>query len=402
MPFYPRGTLKQLLDENVHVTDTIRKRIAIGILTGLHDIHKTGQVHCDIKPSNIFLTNSLSPIIGDFDGTQDTSRTITIGLQLTTAYMAPELRAGDISRALPSLDMYSFGVLLEELFPTPDAFMADLQQSLKAQDPDQRISALDALSHRAFDIQTVSLASCMICLDNYPALHGAACGSGHFVCQDCLAASVSAASDPEGFVRVTRDGAMPCMANNCNSIFPGSTIARHIPEEIFAQLIRVVKGHIENDADIRAEREIQHRVQEFIKLDGLNREAVVHMKHIQDHLLCTCCPRCKTVFTDFDGCCALKCRSCDCYFCAWCLCDTGNTSDACHRHVANCEKNGSRDHDPFFPESFSAVQSAWLALRAERLQAYWQNDIRDDLKEILHERLASLLSLDVVGPEFNL
>jgi IBR domain, a half RING-finger domain/Zinc finger C-x8-C-x5-C-x3-H type (and similar)/RNA recognition motif. (a.k.a. RRM, RBD, or RNP domain) len=55
--------------------------------------------------------------------------------------------------------------------------------------------------------------------------------------------------------------------------------------------------------------------------------------HIIEEVLTLKCPCCKQAFLDFDGCFALKCGTCPCGFCGWCLTDCG--SDA-HAHVKSC------------------------------------------------------------------
>ena len=60
------------------------------------------------------------------------------------------------------------------------------------------------------------------------------------------------------------------------------------------------------------------------------------------------CPRCKQVFDQFDGCCALDCSRCPCSFCAWCLQDCG--ADA-HSHVRECPSNMAPMRDLFVDEA---------------------------------------------------
>ena len=57
------------------------------------------------------------------------------------------------------------------------------------------------------------------------------------------------------------------------------------------------------------------------KLDAGQRQMEEHKDKIEDLCAVLKCPRCKTMFVDFDGCFALKCRhpDCVCGFCAWCL-----------------------------------------------------------------------------------
>ena len=60
------------------------------------------------------------------------------------------------------------------------------------------------------------------------------------------------------------------------------------------------------------------------------------IQEIKDSLLQNRCPRCGIPFHDFEGCFALKCDSCNCGFCGYCMKDCG--SDA-HRHVRTCRES---------------------------------------------------------------
>lgn len=69
---------------------------------------------------------------------------------------------------------------------------------------------------------------------------------------------------------------------------------------------------------------------------GDHREApnqLVRLKILDD--LNLCCPRCKKIFLDFDGCFALAC-TCGAAFCGFCLQDCGEDA---HPHVRKCELN---------------------------------------------------------------
>jgi hypothetical protein len=56
------------------------------------------------------------------------------------------------------------------------------------------------------------------------------------------------------------------------------------------------------------------------------------------------CPRCATVFFDYDGCDALKCQSCATAFCAICLKDCGNDA---HSHVQQVHSRMHSTRDQF-------------------------------------------------------
>jgi hypothetical protein len=61
--------------------------------------------------------------------------------------------------------------------------------------------------------------------------------------------------------------------------------------------------------------------------------------HILDEVVNLRCPRCKTVFLDYEGCDALTCgvAGCGCAFCALCLKDCGNDA---HPHVREADHHG--------------------------------------------------------------
>lgn len=65
MPYYKNGSLKDLISSrNLTVRQIIR--YAIHFLSGLNHIHSKKLMHFDIKPDNIFLTNSDEAVLADF------------------------------------------------------------------------------------------------------------------------------------------------------------------------------------------------------------------------------------------------------------------------------------------------------------------------------------------------
>ncbi|GBG35039.1 Protein kinase, putative, partial [Hondaea fermentalgiana] len=231
MPYYEGGDLAAWIRDNPHADVVARRRIATGLLSGLHDLHSQGFVHCDVKPENVFLAPGLSPVLGDFDGVQMHNVIMTQPLQATIRYMSPELRHGNVDKVESAVDMYSVGVVLAELFQ--DAEISDATQSLisslQSTDPAQRPSALEALRHEAFQIEPMKRVSCAICLDVYPINEGVSCTDGHFTCESCLSRSVRAATEAQSHVKVLRDGSMRCVAPDCDLVILGRSIAAAVP-----------------------------------------------------------------------------------------------------------------------------------------------------------------------------
>ncbi|KAK3205062.1 hypothetical protein Dsin_019108 [Dipteronia sinensis] len=117
--FMSNGTLASFLFGDSKPNWNKRTQIAMGIARGLLYLHEeccTQIIHCDIKPQNILLDDSLTARISDFGLakllTMDQSHTST-AIRGTKGYVAPEwFRNTPIT---VKVDVYSFGVLLLEI-----------------------------------------------------------------------------------------------------------------------------------------------------------------------------------------------------------------------------------------------------------------------------------------------
>lgn len=90
------------------------------ILNGLREIHNANVVHCDIKPSNIFVEENGNIKIIDFGLAKKMDDINVLGM--TKMYVAPEVITGD--RPDSYSDVYSAGIIMYELLTLrcpPDA-----------------------------------------------------------------------------------------------------------------------------------------------------------------------------------------------------------------------------------------------------------------------------------------
>jgi serine/threonine-protein kinase len=96
--------------------------IVLQICRALSYAHQNGVIHRDIKPANILIDGDGNAIVSDFGTAQlkhadafDTGLTKVGTVMGTLAYMSPEQRT-DSSNVTTASDIFSFGVVLYELF----------------------------------------------------------------------------------------------------------------------------------------------------------------------------------------------------------------------------------------------------------------------------------------------
>ena len=110
LPWMGGGSLADLLDA-APMAPARASEIVITVLDALHEAHRRGFLHRDVKPANVLFDDAGLPYLADF-GTahiSDAATTVTAGLLGTLAYMAPEQRAG--APATLASDVYGAGAL---------------------------------------------------------------------------------------------------------------------------------------------------------------------------------------------------------------------------------------------------------------------------------------------------
>jgi len=124
MEYCDGGNLERKLNKGLSTSEALK--IAEGMLSGLNDLHKNGKIHRDLKPENVLFDSDGNPKLTDFGISGHINIQLTIVNQDdrpeqifgSYAYMAPEQLSPSKRKntLLPTIDIFSFGVVCFELF----------------------------------------------------------------------------------------------------------------------------------------------------------------------------------------------------------------------------------------------------------------------------------------------
>ncbi|RDX71925.1 putative LRR receptor-like serine/threonine-protein kinase, partial [Mucuna pruriens] len=161
MQFMPNGNLDSSLypeddESGSSLTLLQRLNIAIDVASAMDYLHHDCDpplVHCDLKPANILLDENMVAHVADFGLARFISQNTlekqssTLGIKGSIGYIAPEYGLG--SKASTQGDVYSFGILLLEMFtakrPTDEMFNEGLSLSkfVSGMDENQVLKVVD-------------------------------------------------------------------------------------------------------------------------------------------------------------------------------------------------------------------------------------------------------------------
>jgi eukaryotic-like serine/threonine-protein kinase len=140
---------------------------------GLHEAHRNGLVHRDVKPGNILVEptedGQWKPYVADFGLAREAGsegETATGIVAGTPEYMAPEQARGEVRALDRRTDVYSLGVTLYDLVADRTPFIAEQRWQVAAQIAEKEAPPLRSICPTApRDLETII----MKCLEREPA-----------------------------------------------------------------------------------------------------------------------------------------------------------------------------------------------------------------------------------------
>ena len=143
------------------------------VALALHEAHRTGLIHRDVKPSNILMERledgQFRPLITDFGIARDLSDakvTMADAVQGTPAFMAPEQAAGKTRSLDRRTDVYGLGATLYDVLAGRPPITADTVLSLLRKVVDEEATPLRSLAGTIpLDLEAIV----MKCLEKDPA-----------------------------------------------------------------------------------------------------------------------------------------------------------------------------------------------------------------------------------------
>ena len=189
------------------------------------------------------------------------------------------------------------------------------------------------------DSEAIPTDYCLLCLE-YKFV-GIKCSNGHFICRDQCFASLVASLCEESYKLRQSKGRIACPIPDCNADHWSS---REVREGL--------TGHF-NALDVYADTLLSFLESGASDLasaamsKGASTESVSDVERIKEMVCDSLTLKCPNPGCRFaldpnpDGCCAMKCLKCGCYFCWLCFMVTGIDSTICHNHVRLCSENPS-------------------------------------------------------------
>lgn len=130
MEFVDGRTLKHIIRDQIVTGEPMEIHRAINLMSaicrGVGYAHRSGLVHCDVKPQNILVTPDDRVKVADFGIARAMTQATGVSSDMiwgTPQYLSPEQAAGESPS--PASDVYAIGIILYELLTNQLPFSAE-------------------------------------------------------------------------------------------------------------------------------------------------------------------------------------------------------------------------------------------------------------------------------------
>ena len=172
MEYVAGGSLADRLDGTPRPPRAMAELVE-ALARALHEAHRLGVVHRDVKPANVLIAEDGTPKLTDFGlakllgaSANPVAMTRSGALLGTPSYMAPEQADGRTREVGPAADVHALGVLLYELLtgrrPFPGPSVVETLEQIRSVAPTPPRSLVPTLPR---DLET----ACLKCLEKDPA-----------------------------------------------------------------------------------------------------------------------------------------------------------------------------------------------------------------------------------------
>lgn len=113
-----RGTLYSMLNAPLPLAQHLRNQFSLDAARGLLHLHESGLLHREIKSANVLITDDYHAKLGSFGFAKAKTESRMASKSVSSfavRWMAPEM-FNVMSKFTEACDVFSFGVLLNEIF----------------------------------------------------------------------------------------------------------------------------------------------------------------------------------------------------------------------------------------------------------------------------------------------